>query len=110
MEHEQMPDTITICNTNNITDKKTKKIGKWFLLPVELIDKILYFLADADMCGYLNVTSKTTFVPSERVYHYLCEMIYLKQTKKKKLVVENWKSYKNVLIFRPRLRTNGLKK
>ena len=59
------------------------------------------------MVGYLMMTSRSTFHPSEKVYRYLCEIIYPKQTVKKKLIVENWQKWENMLRHRPRLRTNG---
>mmetsp|Transcript_10734 Transcript_10734/g.14795 ORF Transcript_10734/g.14795 Transcript_10734/m.14795 type:complete len:269 (-) Transcript_10734:48-854(-) len=84
------------------------KVGSWHRLPMEVVDKILFYLADVDMCGYLLIASKSTFKPSEVVYKYLCELIYLKQTSRKKLDVQKWNnSWKNMIINRPRLRTNG---
>jgi hypothetical protein len=81
--------------------------GKWHTLPNELVDKILMFLGDVDMMGYLNIASKTTFKPSEKVYEYLCRITYPMQTAKKTLQVENWLTWRNMIIHRPRLRTNG---
>lgn len=77
-------------------------------LPSEITVKILQLLLDPDMCGYLSCVAKTNpFKPNEAVYKAMCEKIYTNQTRKKQLVVENWVSWRNMLIFRPRLRTNG---
>ena len=82
--------------------------GSWHKLPIEVVDKILIYLADVDMCGYIVMASKSTFQPSEVVYKYLCELIYLKQTSKKQLKVQNWgNSWMKMVIYRPRLRLNG---
>ena len=53
--------------------KETNSVGSWHHLPTELVDKILFYLADVDMCGYLQIASKSTFKPSEVIYKYLCE-------------------------------------
>jgi hypothetical protein len=77
-------------------------------LPPEITIKILQILLDPDMCGYLCCVAKTNpFKPPEAVYRSLCEKIYTNQTRRKQLVVENWVSWRNMLVFRPRLRTNG---
>lgn len=81
--------------------------GPWHQLVPELVDKILIYMGDVDMCGYLGMASKTVFKPSEAVYRALCEMIYLKQTAKKQLLLSNWVTFKNMIINRPRLRLNG---
>ena len=67
-------------------------------LPQDLTNRILMFLGDVDMCGYLHQIARTNcFKPNESVYKTLCESVYLTQSKKKKLVVENWKSWRNML-------------
>ncbi len=78
--------------------------GPWIHLMQELVDKILIYVGDIDMCGYLKQTCKTVFQPTERVYRFLAEVIYLRQASRKQLVVSNWLSYGNMLIHRPRLR------
>ena len=82
--------------------------GPWHKLPPEIVDKILIILGDIDMCGYLLSTSKSTFIPSETVFRYLCSITYPRQTARKQLVVNNWRTWKNMMIYRPRLRTNGI--
>ncbi|RYH14846.1 hypothetical protein EON65_32840 [archaeon] len=81
--------------------------GPWIWLPQELVDRILMLLGDADMSGYLCMASKTVFQPSEAVFKQLCMQIYLKQTVKKTLQIDRWRSWKSMLVHRPRLRTNG---
>jgi len=82
--------------------------GKWHRLPYEMVDYILMFLGDVDMMGYLLIASSHTFQPSEKVYEYLCSIIYLQQTSRKLLQVSKWGSWRRMLYHRPRLRTNGL--
>jgi hypothetical protein len=81
--------------------------GPWGRLPQELVDKVLIYLGDIDMCGYLHQVSKSTFIPSEKVYQYLCTRTYPSQTGKRILQVKNWYSWQHMLVHRPRLRTNG---
>ena len=81
--------------------------GPWILLPQVLVDYILMFLGDIDMIGYLAIASKSTFVPSEKVFQFLCELTYPRQTGRQVCRVERWKTWKNMIINRPRLRLNG---
>ena len=76
-----------------------QELSLWQLyLPQDLTNKILLFLGDVDMCGYLQQLAKTNcFKPNESIYKNLCEYIYTAQSKKKKFVVENWKSWRNML-------------
>lgn len=81
--------------------------GPWIHLPVELLDKILFFLGDPDMFGYLAMASKSVFHPNERCFRFLCELIYSRQTARGALGLGKWSSWRSMLIHRPRLRTNG---
>ena len=90
-------------------DASLSEGGKWHRLPYEMVDYILIFLGDVDMMGYLLIVSRHTFQPSEKVYEYLCSIIYLQQTSRKLLQVCKWgNSWRRMLYHRPRLRTNGL--
>eukprot|EP01038_Epipyxis_sp_PR26KG_P008008 gene8008-10852_t len=108
-------DNKRIIESNSVTQKRLNKSeqfqedhgGPWIFLPQDIVDKILIVLGDIDMCGYLKMTSKSVFRPSEAVYKYLCELTYLKQTTRKLLKIENWKTWYNMLTHRPRIRTNG---
>ena len=75
------------------------ELSPWQLyLPQDLSTRILDFLGDIDMCGYLSLLAKTNcFKPNESIYRSLCEFIYSAQSKKKKFIVENWKSWRNML-------------
>jgi hypothetical protein len=75
------------------------ELSIWQLyLPQDVTNKILIFLSDPDMYGYLNFIAKTNpFKPNEVVYKSLCSIIYTAQSKKKSMVVENWKTWKNML-------------
>ena len=76
-----------------------QELSIWQLfLPQDLSIKILGFLGDIDMCGYLPQIAKTNcFRPTEPIYKALCEHIYTAQSRKKKLIVENWASWRNML-------------
>jgi hypothetical protein len=87
--------------------QEIKKQGPWINLPLEIVDIILIFLGDVDACGILLMTSKTVFQPRIKVYEFLCKHIYCKQTSKKSCDIKKWKSWRDMLIARPRLRTNG---
>lgn len=97
-----------IISTNYLTRASLPEgSGPWPLLPQVLVDYILFFLGDIDMCGYISIASRSTFVLSEDVYRFLCEITYPRQTSKKICRVQHWKSWKNMIIHRPRLRLNG---
>lgn len=113
-EDEGFEDKLSLQHTNMTSSMPSSSSfpsnnngGPWQYLPEVVVDRILCYLGDPDSCGYLLMTSKSTFRPSERVYHYLCELIYPRQTVKKAVVLERWKTWKNMLVHRPRLRTNG---
>lgn len=74
----------------------------------EVAEIVMEFLEDADMCGYLNCVSKDWVIkPTERTYSRLCHFIYLNQTERKLLNLDHWISWRNMLVNRPRVRTNG---
>jgi hypothetical protein len=95
----------TSSTTNEIV--ALKKPGPWIYLPQVIVDIILQYAGDPDLCGYLLMTSKTVFQPSEKVYQFICEYIYRRQTARAKCDIHRWKSWRDMLINRPRLRTNG---
>ena len=94
---------ISKSSDDSTTDSNTpvilQELSIWqLLLPQELGIKILGFLGDIDMCGYLlQVAKSNCFRPTESVYKALCEHIYTAQSRKKKLIVENWESWRNML-------------
>ena len=82
--------------------------GPWGNLPPFLFERIFLFLASPDMCGYLSMLSRgQTFKPTEQIYRDLCESIYVSQTIHGRLRLSNWVTWKNMIVSRPRLRTNG---
>lgn len=99
--------TIEIMNSTSNIKLVDEDSGPWGQLPFELVDKVLCFVGDPDMLGILRIASRNTFQPSEAVYRFVSEYIYLRQCAKKRLIVGNWGSWKNMLINRPRIRTNG---
>jgi hypothetical protein len=99
-------DTIASASSDSYTRNEDDR--KWGRLPEELIVKILHYLSDIDSCGYLFMVSKTYFfVATEEIFKHLCEKVYLNQTNRKILRLERWRSWRRMLICRPRLRTNG---
>lgn len=79
------------------------------MLP-ELAEIILeYCLNNVDAFGYLNCISKSWVIkPTEATYCKLCQHIYLAHYVNKILNIDKWGSWRNMLINRPRIRTNGL--
>lgn len=85
--------------------------SRWWTLSEELVDLVHEYLCDVDMLGYLRMVSKTpVFVPSDQTSKLLVKRIYPAQTGN--LVADDaylrFSSWRNLLIHRPRLRTNGL--
>ena len=86
-----------------------KKGSRWWLLPEDVSNIVLFFLGDIDQLGYLFIVAKTTtFLPSAYVYR-----IYLQNMFKKSTLplteLRNTKisEYKRILQTRARLRKNG---
>lgn len=114
LEHVEITEAISKAQTSTKVAKQSsfdeellKEGGRWYQLPQVLVDNILMFLCDPDALGYLLIASKNTFQPTEKVYRFICEQIYSKQTSKRICRIERWRSWRNMLIHRPRLRTNG---
>lgn len=105
-----LPQASATCEPVPVAPAKGKQPegGPWIRLPNELTDRILMYVGDPDMCGYLLMASKSVFQPREHIYRYLCEAIYPRQTVKKTAHLEKWTSWKHMLVQRHRLRTNGL--
>ncbi|CAM9280616.1 unnamed protein product [Chrysoparadoxa australica] len=74
----------------------------------DLARKVMLFL-DPDSVAQCGCVCKAWQFPlDEQVFRYLCEQTYLKQSAKKQLNVARWRSWRRMLIHRPRLRTNGI--
>ena len=87
---------------------EVEQLTRWYLLPIDVCDRIWSYIGEADMIGYIYMLAKTPFFrPSPLVFRHLCEIIYVGQTLKGQLVLEKWSSWRRMLINRPRLRTNG---
>lgn len=87
-----------------------KQASKWWLLPQEMADKILHFIGDPDMVGYLAQVARSNGLrPSEMAAKHLSYNIYPRQFGAKTgLNIANWgNSWRSLLINRPRMRTNG---
>ena len=83
-------------------------INLWCSLPSD-IGHLISMFVDIDCCGYLYMISKQwTILPNEETYRSLCFYIFLSQSSMKKMNVLKWGTWKNMLILRPRLRTNGI--
>jgi hypothetical protein len=95
-------------NVATSTTLPPKEESVWISLPFEMGSKILRFLGDIDMCGYIKMVSKSPFLPlNEEYYKWLCEITYLAQTSKKLLNIDRWRTWNRMMINRPRIRTNG---
>jgi len=95
----------------------------WEGLPVDATLLVHSFIGDVDMLGYIACVSRQRYVdkslsPSpmekqglcllnEQVYRHYCRQIFLHQYPDRKLNLSKFRSYKSMLIHRPRLRTNG---
>ncbi len=80
---------------------------KWFLIPYEIRQLIISYVGDPDILGILVQVSKTLFIPNEQIYKQICERIYLTQAYKKIFNLDKWVTWKNMMIYRPRIRMNG---
>ena len=84
--------------------RKTTWRWKWYQLPQVVMNAVLLFLGDADMYGYL----KFTFQPNENVYiDAVVNISIQKHAVRKVCSIDRWKTWKNMLIYRPWLRANG---
>ena len=98
--------TLTISN-NNKTNKNCS-INLWNQLPRDVGRIICIFLGDVDMLGYLQGISKEWVIfGDELIYRDVATRIYLSQSDKKVINVSKWGSWREMLINRPRVRTNG---
>lgn len=90
-------------------DSSLAKPSIWYTLPVDLSQRILGFLLDPDMLGYLVQVSKVNpFAPRKVAFREVCEHIYSRQLLGNGLKFkETGRDWKEMLVNRPRLRTNG---
>jgi hypothetical protein len=80
----------------------------WFDLPREVGDIVVEYIEDIDTLGYLNmICHMWPIIPNQFAYATSCRRIYGQQSVKKIVNVQNWGNWRNMLILRPRLRTNG---
>lgn len=101
-------DISSSMSVNNDDHEQEEDVCIWLKLPTEISHKIIIMLGDVDMCGYLNMIAKNNpFRPSEYVFRNICQNIFTNQTVNKKFQLDKWKTWKNMMIYRPRLRTNG---
>jgi len=77
-----LPSTATTTYTNN-SNGQLEDGGQWYQLPYVLVDIILQYVGNIDMYGYLLMTCKSTFQPTEHSFQYLCQYIYLQQSLRK---------------------------
>jgi hypothetical protein len=83
-------------------------IDLWLHLPVDVGNMVIEYVSDIDSYGYLHCISHGWPVkPNEDAYKKMCISIYTCQSLKKQINFEYWGSGRNMLIKRPRLRTNG---
>jgi hypothetical protein len=103
MSEKQKQEKLSLLVSSEGDDRKEL----WKQLPQVVVDIVLIYLGDPDMYGYLSMTSKSVFQPSEPVYRFLCQYIYPKQALKRFCDIRRWGTWKEMLTLRPRIRTNG---
>ena len=86
----------------------------WLHLPADITYRVHQFLGCIDSAGYLQMlchgalaANGGLFHVSELEYRYLCEQIFPHQFQVKKLQLLHFKTWREMAIYRPRLRTNG---
>ena len=88
--------------------KKTCPVNMWNFLPRDVGREICIFLGDIDMLGYLLRVSKDWVIHGdELIYKDLASKVYKSQTQNVGMNVHKWGSWLEMLINRPRIRTNG---
>lgn len=101
-EEESRQEEITFTNEELI-----QQGGEILRVPVELLHIILSFL-EVDyysLCALVHPTW-SIFTRNEQTYKILCQRLYMKQSKRKKLRIHKFQnSYWNMLMTRPRVRT-----
>lgn len=99
--------------TLGVTNPKKKKkhpppANMWNYLPREVGRVVCLLLGDVDMLGYLLCVSREWVIfGDEKIYEEVASRVYLSQTDKKLLNVSKWGSWREMLVYRPRIRTNG---
>ena len=86
----------------------TSKVNMWNYLPQDVANIVVEFVFDIDCYGYLHCVSLSWPIkPNEAAYRNMCSLIYMSQSLKKTINFEKWGGAKQMLMDRPRLRTNG---
>jgi hypothetical protein len=92
----------------SVSAPRQKEPSPWIHFLPELGSLVMEYIDEPDSFGYLCMVSKEWKIwPDEASFKRLCARIYLAQTARKRLELSVWHSWKNMLIFRPRVRTNG---
>eukprot|EP00638_Chattonella_subsalsa_P008001 CAMPEP_0117743128 /NCGR_PEP_ID=MMETSP0947-20121206/5944_1 /TAXON_ID=44440 /ORGANISM="Chattonella subsalsa, Strain CCMP2191" /LENGTH=353 /DNA_ID=CAMNT_0005559757 /DNA_START=117 /DNA_END=1175 /DNA_ORIENTATION=- len=68
---------------------------------------ICQFLESEDVCKCSIVSPHWHFARDEEIFKMFCYKTYLTQGKKKILNPKRWRGWRNMFIWRPRVRTNG---
>jgi hypothetical protein len=74
----------------------------------DALRRIMLYLEPEAIAQCCIVHKHWTFGRDEGLCEELCRRIYLQQTRKHSLSVTRWKSWRRMLINRPRLRTSGM--
>jgi hypothetical protein len=91
-----------------VSAPRQREPSPWIHFLPELGSIVMEYVDEPDSFGYLCMISKEWKIrPDERSFERLCARIYLAQTARKRLELSVWRSWKNMLVFRPRVRTNG---
>lgn len=90
------------------SSRPQREPSPWIHFLPELGALVMEFIDEPDSFGYLCMVSKEWKIrPDERSFKRLCARIYLAQTARKRLELSVWRSWRNMLMMRPRVRTNG---
>jgi len=110
---ESINANTVLVSTNEAKQSKKKKNSKclenlWNYLPRDLGRLICDILGDVDMIGYLRLIAKEWVIQGdEKIHENIARRIYIGQTRKGLVSVQKWGSWLDMLVHRPRLRTNG---
>ena len=103
--------------SRTVIEQEEEDLNFWSKIPEDMTLLVLQFIGDVDMMGILPLVARSSpFWPKSRmgfeaIFKYLCEEIYLNQFQhqQQSLTAKRWRdSFQIMLIYRPRLRWNGL--
>mmetsp|Transcript_28673 Transcript_28673/g.32968 ORF Transcript_28673/g.32968 Transcript_28673/m.32968 type:complete len:409 (-) Transcript_28673:156-1382(-) len=120
-EEDEDDDCESVYDDSEVIDGKRKAIEKSenteneycnLGLPLTLPDEILHrIMTHLPIESYYTCAlvhpSWASFTTDENAYRIMCQRCYLNQSRRKVLSLQRWKTYKNMITHRPRVRTDG---